>query len=60
MLGDPVGDALGEGVVIKRVAEIGDRAFDLQNLVDGAGVAAALAGRTGRGGSRSRAISERA
>ena len=42
VLGDPVGDALGEREVIERVAQIGYRAFDFDYLVDGAGVAAAL------------------
>ena len=39
---DPVGDAFGEGVVVERVAEIGDGAVDFEDLVDGAGVAGAV------------------
>jgi len=42
VLGDPVGDSLGEGVVVEGVAEFGDGAVDLDDLVDGAGVFAAL------------------
>ena len=47
VLGDPVGDALGERVVIERMGEVCDGAFDLDDFVDGAGVAGAL-GRTRR------------
>ena len=39
---DPVGDALGEGVVVERVAELGDGAVDFEDLVDGAGVVGAF------------------
>ncbi len=42
MLGDAVGDALGEGVVVEGIAEVGDGAFDLDDLVDGTGVAGAF------------------
>ncbi len=42
MLLDPAGDALGEGVMVERVAEFGDWAIDFEDLVDGAGVAGAL------------------
>ncbi len=39
---DPAGDAFGEGEVIEGIAEFGDGAVDLEDLVDGAGVAGAL------------------
>jgi hypothetical protein len=39
---DPARDPFGEGIVVERVAEFGDRAIDFHNLVDGAGVADAL------------------
>jgi len=42
VLGDPVGDALGEGVVIEGMGEVGDGAFDLDDFVDGAGVSGAF------------------
>ena len=42
MLGDPVCDAFGKRKVVERVAEIGDGAFDFEDLVDGAGVAGVL------------------
>ena len=42
MLLDPASDAFGEWEVVERVAEFGDWAVDLEDLVDGAGVADAL------------------
>jgi len=42
VLGDPVGDALGEGVVVEGVAEVGDGAVDFDYLVDSAGVTGAF------------------
>ncbi len=54
---DPAGEAFGEGVVVEGVGEFGDGAVDLDDLVDGAGVAGRAGG--GRGGCR-RARSGRA
>ena len=42
MLLDPARDPFGEGIVVERVAEFGDGAIDLEDLVDGAGVAGAF------------------
>ena len=47
MLGDPVGDALGEGEVVEGLAEVGDGAVEFEDFVDGAGIAGAR-GRTRR------------
>jgi hypothetical protein len=38
----PAGDAFGEGVVVERVTELGYGAVDLEDLVDGTGVARAF------------------
>jgi len=35
---DPLGDALGEGVMVERITEVADEAVDLEDFVDGAGV----------------------
>jgi len=42
VFGEPVSDALREGIVVEWIAEVGDRAIDLEDLVDGAGVACAF------------------
>jgi len=42
VLGYPVGDALGEGVVIEGMSEVGDGTLDLDDFVDGAGISSAL------------------
>ena len=42
VLVDPAGYALGEWVVIERVAELGNGTVDLEDFVDGAGVAGVL------------------
>src|ERR1700761_1786469 len=39
---DPTSDAFGEWEVIERIAQLSDGAVDLEDLVDGAGVAGAL------------------
>jgi hypothetical protein len=39
---DPASDAFREREVIERIAEFGNRAIDLEDLVDGAGVAGAF------------------
>ena len=41
VLGDPVGEALGEREVVEGVGEVSDAAFDFDDLVDGACVAGA-------------------
>ena len=42
MLLDPASDAFGEREVIERIAELGNGTIDLEDLVDGAGVAGAF------------------
>ena len=42
VFGDPVSDAFREGIVVERIAEVGDDAFDLEDLVDGSCIAGTL------------------
>ena len=40
MLGDPVRNPLGKGIVVERVAEVSYEAIDLEDFVDGSSVVA--------------------